>query len=661
MLVVFDSLGNLKMQTAENVYQGSNKANTVFIIVPQPPSVVLMAKFILPNGKATTPIVVPVAKDTGYLGFKDSNGEQMYVWAFEVSAPLTAYAGILQCQIDVVRYEKVLNENLEIVDKIKNVLATYTFDIEVKQGVPPIEVTDINSYDGIIQALNVISEAISNNFNEFDSKFLLATDIQDLATDILVNVKCPSTYYVRRNYTESESDYPVESNGEGLLYTIRVSNNYIYQILFCGMTTPAQNSNKLKISTRVIYEFGGSRQPLSNWNSTANENETYRYVEKNDTVYEISDFKTIFIEHPNLPAVAYIRFTDGTYSAPPKTSFKEGILYTFKTYGKTGEKMKPCFVFIEFQTRNTYYGKFGADETIVWTQNASTSEVDDLRVYANSLESRLNNLVLGATELFIFVNELPETGEENKIYLVPITGENAEDPLNTYEEYIWINDEWEYLGQGGLNVDLSKYVQFTDFASSNKAGVVQVDTEVGTTMYLGSKIGLSSATVSDIELRASGQKPKPITLENVDFATQETLTNPTNGASWTNEKKTSACETIGAVRKNGENLTVYGEDNGANFTTIPTDNNNAIPSGKLARYLNKSSAGSVNPQSVLVSSIPEKPYQVVPKTYIDNLPENLTLTTAQKTAWLTMLGLQTETWTFTLEDGTTVTKKVVLI
>ena len=163
MLVVFDSLGNLKMQTAENVYQGSNKANTVFIIVPFSPVVTLQAKFILPNGKPTKPINVPVAKDTGYLGFKDSNGEQMYVYAFEVSSPLTAYAGILQCQIEAIHFE---GEQ----ETVKNVLATYTFNIEVLQGVPPIDVTDINSYEDIIRALSGINVAISNDFNVVENE-----------------------------------------------------------------------------------------------------------------------------------------------------------------------------------------------------------------------------------------------------------------------------------------------------------------------------------------------------------------------------------------------------------------------------------------------------------------------------------------------------------
>ena len=54
-------------------------------------------------------------------------------------------------------------------------------------------------------------------------------------------------------------------------------------------------------------------------------------------------------------------------------------------------------------------------------------------------------------DLFVPVDELPETGEKNKIYLVP--AENG-----TFDEYYWINDKWELLGNVAL--DLSDYPTF---------------------------------------------------------------------------------------------------------------------------------------------------------------------------------------------------------
>lgn len=51
------------------------------------------------------------------------------------------------------------------------------------------------------------------------------------------------------------------------------------------------------------------------------------------------------------------------------------------------------------------------------------------------------------------VDELPESGEEAIIYLVPM--DDGEEP-NIYEEYMWINDEWELIGTTAA--DLTNYV-----------------------------------------------------------------------------------------------------------------------------------------------------------------------------------------------------------
>ena len=73
---------------------------------------------------------------------------------------------------------------------------------------------------------------------------------------------------------------------------------------------------------------------------------------------------------------------------------------------------------------------------------------------------------------FLIVNELPTIGiQTDAIYLVP-----RQDPTQTdlYDEYMYVNDNWELLGQKQIVVDLTNYVQFTDYASFDKAGVIKV-------------------------------------------------------------------------------------------------------------------------------------------------------------------------------------------
>lgn len=54
-------------------------------------------------------------------------------------------------------------------------------------------------------------------------------------------------------------------------------------------------------------------------------------------------------------------------------------------------------------------------------------------------------------DIFTPVDELPETGEKNKIYLVP-----AKD--GTFDEYYWAETKWELMGN--VAIDMSDYPTF---------------------------------------------------------------------------------------------------------------------------------------------------------------------------------------------------------
>lgn len=72
---------------------------------------------------------------------------------------------------------------------------------------------------------------------------------------------------------------------------------------------------------------------------------------------------------------------------------------------------------------------------------------------------------------FIIVPTLPTQDiDKNAIYLVPITPDIQG---NNYEEYIYVNNQWELLGKIGVQVDLTDYVKNTDYATSSKGGVIK--------------------------------------------------------------------------------------------------------------------------------------------------------------------------------------------
>lgn len=67
---------------------------------------------------------------------------------------------------------------------------------------------------------------------------------------------------------------------------------------------------------------------------------------------------------------------------------------------------------------------------------------------------------------FVIVDELPDVGQSNIVYLIPSTEEETGDK---YEEWVYVYDEtqeqyvWEKFG---TDVDLSDYVKYTDIVSS---------------------------------------------------------------------------------------------------------------------------------------------------------------------------------------------------
>jgi len=65
----------------------------------------------------------------------------------------------------------------------------------------------------------------------------------------------------------------------------------------------------------------------------------------------------------------------------------------------------------------------------------------------------------GAGVSYIVVEELPTTGEEGKIYLVP---KSTSKTNNYYDEYMYINSEWEIIGD--TEIDLSNYQELMQYA-----------------------------------------------------------------------------------------------------------------------------------------------------------------------------------------------------
>ena len=73
---------------------------------------------------------------------------------------------------------------------------------------------------------------------------------------------------------------------------------------------------------------------------------------------------------------------------------------------------------------------------------------------------------------FLIVAELPTDNiQTDAIYLVPRQDQSQTD---MYDEYMYVNNNWELLGEKQIAVDLTDYVKFTDYSSTSKGGVIKL-------------------------------------------------------------------------------------------------------------------------------------------------------------------------------------------
>ena len=103
----------------------------------------------------------------------------------------------------------------------------------------------------------------------------------------------------------------------------------------------------------------------------------------------------------------------------------------------------------------------------------------------------------GAIKMII-VQELPQTGQEDTIYLVPL--ETPESQENKYAEYVYINGEWELLGKIGIEVDLTDYYTKTETNNllDNKQNKITNDNKLSASLVSGLSTVATSGSYNDL-------------------------------------------------------------------------------------------------------------------------------------------------------------------
>lgn len=105
-------------------------------------------------------------------------------------------------------------------------------------------------------------------------------------------------------------------------------------------------------------------------------------------------------------------------------------------------------------------------------QNKTDLSTLDNKVNDNLDEAkRYTDEEIATFDFIKIVNELPESGLPNRMYLVPKQDTQNQD---LFDEYVWINDKWEWITTKQIEVDLTNYVKNTDYANETKPGILTV-------------------------------------------------------------------------------------------------------------------------------------------------------------------------------------------
>lgn len=71
--------------------------------------------------------------------------------------------------------------------------------------------------------------------------------------------------------------------------------------------------------------------------------------------------------------------------------------------------------------------------------------------------------------IFQIVTTLPTEGDSNKIYLILDSEGQGQ---NVYKEYLYVNNNWEIVGEYKANIDLTNYIKTTDTVTTLKNGIM---------------------------------------------------------------------------------------------------------------------------------------------------------------------------------------------
>lgn len=465
MLFYFNGEGKIIKTIPKPIYQGSNKANTIYFIAPVTATAKVNVSFILPNGFITKQNTMVAQGQMS--GIEAPDNSLFNVWSFDIPAIVTAYSGAVTTQFFI------------IADK--SIITTQTVKFAVSKGVSAIlpQAPSQNIYNDILIALQNITEQVYSNTS---GTLGLEYEVNVDGTAILIGYNGTSKdiiipeWYIKNGiyYPVAKIDKPfnnffeiesviipesVNSIGEAFsnqknLKTVVIPKNVV------SLTGTFKDSLEIEniifegslptITDNVFLNTGANSKGLQVFVKPEFFSEFYNFleVEKNFPLKVVTTITNIQINE-----------LQGQISGVSSAVQEQERINTQQTENiqANAENIQELERITAFNTGNILILQNKGYVTIQDVKNEGfvTKAVEDLKNYYLKTETyskeeinELHEQLTGLGIAFKTVDTLPEVGEEKFIYLLPSTVEEND----IYDEYVWIKGKFERIGSTKVNL-----------------------------------------------------------------------------------------------------------------------------------------------------------------------------------------------------------------
>ena len=504
MLFIFDTSGNPLKVVPEKVYQGSNKSNTVYFAMPlsalTPYEV--NVQYRLPTGE-----VLPTARMVaqGKVDGVTYGDNPVYVWTIDLTSTVTSFAGQVTMQFFVQFGEEII--------------ATAAAEFIVSKGVPvrlPNPTAEQQTtYNQIIATLSSIENVLIDTASSSGFTFTGVTN--DGENDAFVTGYTGTTSASARlkvtpftlingayykvvaygaqtataavvNHVDIELPETLEYIFRNAFYNVDMSDAIL--VIPKKVRSLASNALDFKATTaitrqRIVFESPAFPTDIADDAFGTNDGTIELYVPL--SVYDAWKAYATAYDSVKTGRVVVKSVVDVDYLTKTLTAYQtkqdSGLNTTAQTIvGAINENVASIAknasdLYAEATARQNADNALqqNIDNEAAARANADTAleaTIDGLRskVYADLAayyytksetysQAQVNKLLASVNKpAFEVVDVLPESGEQNVIYLVK--KDTSSEQNDVYDEYVWIADEdgmshWEHIGSTA--VDLSNY------------------------------------------------------------------------------------------------------------------------------------------------------------------------------------------------------------